>query len=132
MDAVTREIMEYVKVKDRPSVLELRVRVLDGAAYNTRLTITAPIENGESVWKVVQNIDTEDGPDICYTSSQPVKVFVRATMHASRRKDRKLEVGRPESPTALIRYAITSRGKMDWESSVNEALSLLTTVGGSK
>ena len=51
MADVAEEIMQFVKLKDRPSALELR---LIDDNRRTILTITAPVESGEFVWKVAQ------------------------------------------------------------------------------
>lgn len=51
---LAKEILEYTKLKDRPSRFQIR---LQGSDYNGRpmdaLRISAPVEEGKLVWKVM-------------------------------------------------------------------------------
>jgi len=69
MSDVAREIMEFVKLKDRPSTFELEVM---GRNSRTRklLGITAPVQEGKRVW-VVKKPSTKESNSWQVSYSEP-------------------------------------------------------------
>lgn len=75
MSDLRDQIVDYVKLKDRPSALELQVRKLNGEqASGQHMTITAPIENGKLVWKV--GFNTPSNYPIQYDSSETIVMLI--------------------------------------------------------
>ena len=122
MADIAKEIMEFAKLKDRPSPWELRVSNagIFASVATIKVTITTPVEGGRFVWKV---------NDIAAYDAGSIDSIVTLLLGVHRRHGCLYLYLYPSgATTAIAEWQISGNSPEETKKAIREALSVLKTA----